>query len=181
MYFLNEIKSRGNHIPTSKNLGKFNLNVESKYFGQKVELTFTNQKKDKNIDDWNLILKQINEFVELNEDKIGWIKNKLWENYLYAIEATDYGFEDIPISQMNIDLKVEEIVILNHMHTANLETIRFNMHHFKIYQQNQIFAGSKINFVEFRKELIIFNFSTIWDDEHDISIYTNNYIFENVE
>ena len=161
MHSLYEIKSKGIQTPISNTLGSFNIFIESKYFSQKVELIFINQNNNKTIDDWNWILKQTNDFIELKEDKVGWVKSKLWVNYLYAIEATDYGFEEIPISQMNIDFKIEEITILDDMPTANLETIRFNMNHFKIYKESQVFEGSKLEFVEFREGSIILNFLTV--------------------
>ena len=126
-------------------------------------------------------MKHINDFNNLNDIKIGWIKNKLWENYLYAIEATDYGFNELPASQLTSNIREEEISILKDMPDADLKTIKFNMNYFKIFNIDQALKSSNLNYVEFSEKLIVFNFTTIWDDEHDITIYTKNYIFDNIE
>ncbi len=175
MYTIDEIKSKGIQKPNNNIRGQFHLTVESIYFGQQVELIFTNQNNNKSLHDWNTILKQANQFIKLNENVIGWLKDILWENYLYAIEGTDYGFDEIKPSDEIYNLNKEEITILKDMPTANLETIKFNMNHFKIFHKNQILSGTKIELVELRKETITFFISTIWDDEHDLDIHTKNY------
>ncbi len=176
MKSVEELKSKGIQKVSNDALGHFHLYVESGYFGQQVELIFRNQKNRKNSDDWNQILERTNQFLALNENVIGWMKDILWENYLYAIEDADYGLDEIiPDEEIN-NVSRDKITILNDMPSANIENIKFNMNHFKIFHKNQILTGSKIELVEFGQESITFVFSTIWDDEHDVYIHTNNYI-----
>ncbi|MEL6987058.1 MAG: hypothetical protein AAGK97_04435, partial [Bacteroidota bacterium] len=181
MLTIQNIESLGTQVPINENIGTYSIVLNSSYFKCDIPLNFENVPNHKNRKDFELLHNKIQTFQKLNEDKLGWMKNILWENCLYAFEGTDYGFNIKEPSEKEYELNLEEIIILTDMPNANLNTIKGNMLNFNIYNRQDAFDSSKLNYVNFKGDTACFNFTTKWDDEHDINIWTENFIYTHHE
>jgi len=180
MITIEELKANGKQIQENENHGTFTINVLSPYFKKEVRLNFLNQKNVKGEHELLRLVKYHNEFIQLNESKIGWIKEIIWKDYLYSLEGTDYGFDPIPKSVQLDNVTLDQITILKEMPTANLDNIKKNINYFKIFNKEEALFSLKINHIDIIEHAVTFYISTLWDEEHDIVIYTDNYILRDV-
>lgn len=97
MIKIEELKTIGNQKRENEITGTFSCEIFSPYFQKEVKLNFRNSNNAKIENDWNRIYNSIIEFIKLDELRIGWIKDILWEMCVNCFEGTDYGVDPTPI------------------------------------------------------------------------------------
>ena len=173
-----QLKTLGKQNKENEITGTFTCNIFSPYFQKEIKLNFlfSNNVKDEN--DWNTLTVLINEFIKLDETKIGWIKDILWEMCLNCFEGTDYGFDLNPDTPPLADETLEQIMKFKKHEFMPLDNYIKNVQYFKIFNKEQALLSTNNNHVDFIGDRVNFYFSTVWDDEHDSVICTLKYDLE---